>query len=78
MVKLIFSKYLKHTKFLKQNLTILGENSIVIVLGSNALLSIDHVNSVANKIENAAVLLCQFETPLETTLHALKLHKGHG
>ncbi|XP_017767410.1 PREDICTED: ribokinase-like [Eufriesea mexicana] len=55
-----------------------GENSIVIVLGSNALLSIKHVNSAANTIKNAAVLLCQFESPLETILHALKLHKDHG
>ncbi|KAF3420185.1 hypothetical protein E2986_05712 [Frieseomelitta varia] len=55
-----------------------GENSIVIVLGSNALMTINHVDSATNVIENAAVLLCQFEIPLEITLHALKIFKGHG
>ena len=55
-----------------------GENSIVIVLGSNASLSPKHVDSATEMVKGADVLLCQFETPLETTLHALKLHKGHG
>lgn len=55
-----------------------GENSIVIVLGANELLSPKHADSAVDVIKGATVLLCQFETPLETTLHALKLHKGHG
>lgn len=55
-----------------------GENSIVIVLGSNALMSSNFVDSATNMIKNAPILLCQFEVPLEITLHALKIHKGHG
>lgn len=55
-----------------------GENSIVIVLGANESLSREHVDSAVDVIKGASVLLCQFETPLETTLHALRLHQGHG
>ncbi|XP_068967607.1 ribokinase [Bombus flavifrons] len=55
-----------------------GENSIVIVLGSNALMSSNFVDSATNMIKNASILLCQFEVPQEITLHALKIHKGHG
>ncbi|XP_031843805.1 ribokinase [Nomia melanderi] len=55
-----------------------GENSIVVVLGSNASLTSKYVDAAAEAIRDAAVLLCQLETPLETTRHALKLHKGHG
>ncbi|XP_032677750.1 ribokinase-like [Odontomachus brunneus] len=55
-----------------------GENSIVIVLGANESLTPEYVDSATNLIKNASVLLCQFETTLETTLHALKLHRGHG
>lgn len=55
-----------------------GENSIVIVPGANESLTPEHVDSAVDVIKSASVLLCQFEVPLETTLHALKLHQGHG
>lgn len=55
-----------------------GENSIVIVLGANESLTPEHADSAVDVIKSASVLLCQFEIPLETTLHALKLHRGHG
>ncbi|KAK0088524.1 hypothetical protein PV325_011723 [Microctonus aethiopoides] len=55
-----------------------GENNIVIILGANALLTPNDVNDAYDLIQNAVVLLTQFETPLNTTLQALKLHKGHG
>ncbi|XP_029157808.1 ribokinase-like [Nylanderia fulva] len=55
-----------------------GENSIVIVLGANESLTPEHADSAVDVIKSASVLLCQFEVPLETTLHALKLHRGHG
>lgn len=55
-----------------------GENSIVIVLGANESLTPEHADSAIDMIKSASVLLCQFEVPLETTLHALKLHQGHG
>lgn len=47
-------------------------------MGANALLTPEDVYDAYDAIQNATVLLVQFETPLETTLHALKLHKGHG
>jgi len=59
-------------------ITFTGENTIVIVLGANESLSRQHVDSAVDVIKGASVLLCQFETPLETTLHALRLHQGHG
>ncbi|XP_011687247.1 PREDICTED: ribokinase-like [Wasmannia auropunctata] len=55
-----------------------GENSIVIVLGANESLTPEYVDSAVDVIKSANVLLCQFEVPLETTLRALKLHRGHG
>lgn len=58
--------------------TFAGENSIVIVLGANESLSPENVDSAADTITGANVLLCQFEVPLKTTLHALKLYRGHG
>lgn len=58
--------------------TFAGENSIVIVLGANESLTPEHVDSAVDVIESANVLLCQFEVPLEATLRALKLHRGHG
>lgn len=55
-----------------------GENCIVIVPGANDCLSPKHVITASELIKNATVLLCQFETPLDVTLHALRIHKGHG
>lgn len=55
-----------------------GENCIVIVPGANDLLSPEHVITSTELIKNATVLLCQFETPLDSTLQALRIHRGHG
>ncbi|XP_033216965.1 ribokinase-like [Belonocnema kinseyi] len=55
-----------------------GENSIVIIPGSNELLSTKDVDEAADVIKNSSILLCQFETPLNVTLHALRLKKNHG
>lgn len=55
-----------------------GDNKIVIVPGANTLLSPADVDEAEDAVRNAAVLLAQFETSLETTLRALELHKGHG
>ena len=57
---------------------IIGDNSIVITLGSNGLLTTEDVDQASKVIQNSSVLLCQFETPLNTTLHALQLHKDRG
>ncbi|XP_011310075.1 ribokinase [Fopius arisanus] len=55
-----------------------GENSIVIILGANALLSPRDIDEAQETIKKASVLLAQFETGLHATLHALKLYKGCG
>ncbi|XP_063385166.1 ribokinase-like [Cydia fagiglandana] len=53
-----------------------GENQIVIVAGANNFLSKSDVQSSAELITHADVLIGQLETPLETTLEAFKLNKG--
>ncbi|KAF7990797.1 hypothetical protein HCN44_000602 [Aphidius gifuensis] len=55
-----------------------GENMIVIVKGANDYLTSDDVNKARQTIKNASVLITQFESSLDATLEALKLHKGHG
>ena len=48
-------------------------------MGANNELSVDDVHQSAQVIKEASVLVFQFETPLETTVEALKLHKqGNG
>ncbi|XP_013191574.1 ribokinase [Amyelois transitella] len=53
-----------------------GENQIVIVPGSNGRLGKVDVRSASKIIESAEILICQLETPYETTLEAFKLSKG--
>ena len=43
-----------------------GENCIVVAPGANATLTRDDIDEVKEKIENAALLLVQLETPLDT------------
>lgn len=50
-----------------------GENQIIIVSGANAQLSVSDVHNASDLIANAAVLVCQFETPLESTIAALEI-----
>lgn len=51
---------------------------IVIVKGANAYLTPDDVNNARQSIEGASVLIAQFESNLDATLQALKVHKGFG
>ncbi|XP_036319094.1 ribokinase-like [Rhagoletis pomonella] len=53
-----------------------GENHIVIVVGANNLLSVQDVKRAKNLFDTAKVLICQFETPLNATLEALRSFKG--
>jgi ribokinase len=50
-----------------------GQNSIVIVPGANDSLNPEDVQRSASAIREAQVLICQLETPIETTLEAFKL-----
>jgi len=52
-----------------------GENSIIVVLGANLLLSVEEVRNAKSTICAAQVLLTQLEITLETTIEALKMGK---
>lgn len=53
-----------------------AQNCIVIVPGANATLGPDDVRAAARAIRAADALVCQLETPLETTLAALRLARA--
>lgn len=55
-----------------------GDNNIIIVPGANELLTTEDIDEAANIIKHSSVLLCQFETPIITTLHALRLKTNNG
>lgn len=53
-----------------------GENHIVIVVGANNLLSGEDVKQAKALFDKAKILICQFETPLNATLEALRAFNG--
>jgi ribokinase len=55
-----------------------GRNVIVIVPGANMGLSPDDARRARDAIAAAAVLICQLEVPLETTLEAFRIAKAAG
>lgn len=55
-----------------------GRNSIVIGPGANAGLGIDFIDSHAEALGAAAVVLAQLESPLESVLHALQAGRSAG
>jgi ribokinase len=50
-----------------------GNNSIIIVTGANDLLSVEDIEAARPAIAGAQILVCQLETPLDTTLAALRI-----
>jgi len=52
-----------------------GENVIVIVPGANGSLSPEDVREASPAIHASSVLMCQLETPLESTLEAFRIAK---
>ncbi|KAJ9597603.1 hypothetical protein L9F63_011548, partial [Diploptera punctata] len=52
-----------------------GENTIVVVAGANNELSVQDMQDSAKVIEEASVIVFQFEIPIPTTIEALKLKK---
>jgi ribokinase len=48
-----------------------GDNRILYIPGANGLLSVLHVDNAASLLREAAVVVCQLESPMETVLHAL-------
>ncbi len=55
-----------------------GQNSIVVASGANARLSPADIDAALPAIEDADVVVLQFETPLETVQHAIRLAKELG
>jgi ribokinase len=55
-----------------------GRNTIVIVTGANDLLGPADVERARPAIAKAAVVVCQLEIPVETTLAALRVARGEG
>jgi ribokinase len=52
-----------------------GENCIVLTTGANALISKKDIDKSSGAFENAKLLLCQLETPMETVVHAIEYAK---
>lgn len=55
-----------------------GRNVIVIVPGANMGLTPDDVRRAQDAIRSAAVLICQLEIPVESTLEALRIGRAAG
>ena len=54
-----------------------GQNTIIIVQGSNLDFTADHVNALEDTIRKTNIVLCQNEVPLEVTKAALLLCRKH-
>lgn len=50
-----------------------GENCIVVAPGANAALTVDDIDEVREKIENASLLLVQLETPIDTVEYVAQI-----
>jgi len=56
----------------------LGNNSIIVVSGANAMLSEEHINLSIKAIEDASVVVAQLEVPTQSVNKALKIAKDLG
>lgn len=54
-----------------------GANSIVVTAGANADLQAQHIDAASDLIANAAMLICQFETPLTSVSRAIDIAVKH-
>jgi ribokinase len=52
-----------------------GENCIALAPGANNALTCQHIDAAEEIIASASVVVCQFESPLQTVLHAIKVAK---
>jgi len=50
-----------------------GQNSIIVILGANELLSEADVAAASPMLQSAKVVVCQHEVPIETSIAALKI-----
>jgi ribokinase len=54
-----------------------GENCIALASGANNALTSQHIDAADDIIAGAGIVVCQFETPLQTVLHAIKVAQRH-
>lgn len=54
-----------------------GDNSILVILGANLLLSPNDIDKCTDLIKNSRILVTNLELSLETVIHSLKLAKLH-
>jgi len=54
-----------------------GNNSIIVVSGSNMTINSEEVSSAEKAIEASDIVVAQFETPMDMTIKAFKLAKKH-
>lgn len=55
-----------------------GNNSIIVVSGSNMNITKEDIQKCSETIINSEVIIAQFETPLESTIEAFKIAKENG
>jgi ribokinase len=55
-----------------------GENRIIVAKGANDLLTPADVDAASPQLAAADMVLLQFEVPLETVYHTIRLAKAHG
>lgn len=55
-----------------------GNNSIIVVSGANAHVSVADVDALSGAIADSDALLLQMEVPMEAVRHAIGLAKAHG
>lgn len=55
-----------------------GQNSIIVIPGSNMAIQNEEILSVKKLIENSDILIAQFETPIYATIEAFKIAKKNG
>jgi ribokinase len=55
-----------------------GDNSIVVAPGANARLTIAHIDSAAESIQSAQIVLAQLEVPLPAVMRAFTLARAAG
>lgn len=53
-----------------------GENQIVIIAGANTQMSVQDIEDAKDRISNAAVVICQLETPPEVAIRTFELSTG--
>lgn len=54
-----------------------GDNSIIVILGANLLLSPEDIETCEESIKNSRILVTNLEIPIETVIKSLEIAKKH-